>query len=153
MNKHNRRGSQWNPTDNPMLTGVRGLCPRCQRGHLFRGYLSLAKGCEVCELDLFVRRPRRRPGVLFDERGCYSRSGFCALASDDIRAGGLGPPPHDLADHPGGLRALASSAQRMVGLLAIFSQGGAGHDRPGLAKTEVLRLALSLAAMRQAENS
>jgi uncharacterized protein (DUF983 family) len=61
MNKHNRRGSQWNPTDNPMLTGVRGLCPRCQRGHLFRGYLSLAKSCEVCELDYSFADPADGP--------------------------------------------------------------------------------------------
>jgi uncharacterized protein (DUF983 family) len=49
------------PTDNPMLTGFRGLCPRCQRGHLFRGYLSVAKSCEVCELDYSFADPADGP--------------------------------------------------------------------------------------------
>lgn len=36
----------------PLLsTGLRGLCPRCGRGHLFRGYLSVRPSCEACGLD------------------------------------------------------------------------------------------------------
>jgi len=31
--------------------GIRGRCPRCGEGHIFKGYLSLAKECEVCGLD------------------------------------------------------------------------------------------------------
>lgn len=34
-----------------LLTGWRGRCPRCGRGHLFRGYLTVAPRCEVCGLD------------------------------------------------------------------------------------------------------
>jgi uncharacterized protein (DUF983 family) len=32
-------------------TGLRGRCPRCGRGHLFKGFLSLKPCCEVCGLD------------------------------------------------------------------------------------------------------
>ncbi len=32
-------------------TGMRGLCPRCGQGHLFSGFLTAAKRCEVCGLD------------------------------------------------------------------------------------------------------
>lgn len=32
-------------------TAVLGRCPRCGRGHLFDGYLNLAKGCTACGLD------------------------------------------------------------------------------------------------------
>ena len=39
------------PTDNLMLTGIRGRCPQCQQGHLFDGFLKLAPRCEVCGLD------------------------------------------------------------------------------------------------------
>jgi len=28
-----------------------GRCPRCGQGHLFDGYLTIAKRCEVCGLD------------------------------------------------------------------------------------------------------
>ena len=41
----------YTPTDNPMVTGIKGLCPRCQRGHLFKGFLAMAQQCEVCGLD------------------------------------------------------------------------------------------------------
>ena len=35
----------------PVSTGLRDRCPRCGRGHLFRGFLSLQPRCEVCGLD------------------------------------------------------------------------------------------------------
>ncbi|WP_442000101.1 DUF983 domain-containing protein [Microvirga sp. 2TAF3] len=28
-----------------------GRCPRCGKGHLFQGYLTLRPSCEVCDLD------------------------------------------------------------------------------------------------------
>ena len=34
-----------------LTTGLRGRCPRCGRGHLFQGYLTVAPRCEVCGLD------------------------------------------------------------------------------------------------------
>ncbi|EIM26034.1 DUF983 domain-containing protein [Microvirga lotononidis] len=36
----------------PITTGLRGLCPRCGKGHLFQGYLKVRPTCEVCGLDL-----------------------------------------------------------------------------------------------------
>jgi uncharacterized protein (DUF983 family) len=32
--------------------GVRGLCPRCGRGRLFDGFLSVREQCEACGLSL-----------------------------------------------------------------------------------------------------
>jgi uncharacterized protein (DUF983 family) len=32
-------------------TGLRGRCPRCGRGYLFKGFLSLKPRCGVCGLD------------------------------------------------------------------------------------------------------
>ncbi|BBU63625.1 membrane protein [Methylosinus sp. C49] len=40
------------PTVNPYVAGLLGRCPRCGKGHLFRGFLTLAPSCEVCGLDL-----------------------------------------------------------------------------------------------------
>ncbi|AWN44279.1 DUF983 domain-containing protein [Methylobacterium durans] len=34
-----------------MPTGLRGRCPRCGKGHLFKGFLTLRPTCEACGLD------------------------------------------------------------------------------------------------------
>ncbi len=38
-------------TPSPSGAGLRGRCPRCGQGHLFKGFLSLRPRCEVCGLD------------------------------------------------------------------------------------------------------
>jgi len=45
----------------PFQTGIRGLCPRCQQGHLFKGYLTLADNCEACSLDYSFADPADGP--------------------------------------------------------------------------------------------
>lgn len=35
----------------PVRTGMRGKCPRCARGRLFDGYLTVAKSCNSCGLS------------------------------------------------------------------------------------------------------
>jgi uncharacterized protein (DUF983 family) len=35
----------------PVLAGLAGRCPRCERGKLFQGFLSLRPRCDVCGLD------------------------------------------------------------------------------------------------------
>jgi uncharacterized protein (DUF983 family) len=35
----------------PVVTGLKGMCPRCGKGHLFKGFLSVRPACEVCGLD------------------------------------------------------------------------------------------------------
>jgi uncharacterized protein (DUF983 family) len=37
--------------DLPISRGLRGRCPRCGEGRLFRGYLSPRSACEHCGLD------------------------------------------------------------------------------------------------------
>lgn len=34
------------------MAGLKGLCPRCGKGHLFEGFLKVRPKCEVCGLDL-----------------------------------------------------------------------------------------------------
>ncbi len=36
----------------PYVAGLLGRCPRCGKGHLFQGFLKLARTCDVCGLDL-----------------------------------------------------------------------------------------------------
>ena len=35
----------------PLNAGVRGRCPRCGVGKLFKGYLSVGERCTSCDLD------------------------------------------------------------------------------------------------------
>ena len=49
------------PPLSPMQTGVRGLCPRCGKGHLFKGFLTLRPSCEVCGLDYSFADPADGP--------------------------------------------------------------------------------------------
>ena len=35
----------------PIPTGLRGRCPRCGEGHLFKGFLTVRPACEACGLD------------------------------------------------------------------------------------------------------
>lgn len=39
------------PSVSPISAGLRCRCPRCGRGRLFRGFLSLARRCDACGLD------------------------------------------------------------------------------------------------------
>ena len=35
----------------PIVAGLAGRCPRCGKGRLFQGFLTLRANCEVCGLD------------------------------------------------------------------------------------------------------
>jgi uncharacterized protein (DUF983 family) len=39
------------PALSPLSTGLKGKCPRCGRGALFAGFLTVAKRCSICDLD------------------------------------------------------------------------------------------------------
>lgn len=39
------------PDISPLKTGLAGKCPRCGRGRLFSGYLTVAQACENCRLS------------------------------------------------------------------------------------------------------
>lgn len=40
------------PRVSPFAAGMRCVCPRCGRGALFQGFLTVAERCGVCGLDL-----------------------------------------------------------------------------------------------------
>ena len=35
----------------PVIAGLLGRCPRCGKGHLFKGFLAVNQKCECCGLD------------------------------------------------------------------------------------------------------
>jgi uncharacterized protein (DUF983 family) len=49
---------------------LRGLCPRCGKGHLFSGFLSLRQSCEVCGLDYSFADPADGPAFFVICFGC-----------------------------------------------------------------------------------
>ncbi len=52
--------TEW-PSLPPMQTGIRGRCPRCGQGHLFKGFLTLNQRCEACGLDYSFADPADGP--------------------------------------------------------------------------------------------
>ena len=39
------------PVVSPIWAGIAGRCPRCGKGHLFSGFLTIAPSCDHCGLD------------------------------------------------------------------------------------------------------
>jgi len=44
-----------------VVAGLRGRCPRCGEGRLFRSYLKIADHCDRCELDYGFADPADGP--------------------------------------------------------------------------------------------
>lgn len=51
------------PPPSPLATGLLGRCPRCGRGALFSGYLTLAPSCSSCGLDFGFAESADGPAV------------------------------------------------------------------------------------------
>lgn len=49
------------PRLSSLSTGLRGRCPRCGQGPLFKGYLTLREGCPACELSYAFADPADGP--------------------------------------------------------------------------------------------
>jgi uncharacterized protein (DUF983 family) len=54
--------SSWQ-TPSPIEVALRGVCPRCGRGRLFRGLLTVVERCPVCGLDLRAHDAGDGPAV------------------------------------------------------------------------------------------
>ncbi len=62
-------GHAW-PRLSPLGTGVRGRCPRCGQGPLFRGFLTIRDHCPVCGLDYSYADPADGPAVFVQLFAC-----------------------------------------------------------------------------------
>jgi uncharacterized protein (DUF983 family) len=51
------------PRLSPVRTGLACRCPRCGKGRLFEGFLTLRPRCEVCGLDYAFADPGDGPAV------------------------------------------------------------------------------------------
>jgi len=49
------------PPLEPWRVGIRGRCPRCGKGRLFNGFLTLVPHCEHCGLDFSFADPADGP--------------------------------------------------------------------------------------------
>jgi uncharacterized protein (DUF983 family) len=70
MEKANDRSDQAAPRLSAVETGVRGRCPRCGQGHIFRGFLTIRDHCEVCGLDYSFADPADGPAVFVQLFAC-----------------------------------------------------------------------------------
>ncbi len=52
----------WSP-QSPVAVALRGACPRCGKGRLFRGLLTVVKNCDECGFDLAGNDPGDGPAV------------------------------------------------------------------------------------------
>lgn len=50
-------------SDTPVANAIRGRCPRCGQGKLFKGFLTPAESCEKCGLDLEFANSGDGPAV------------------------------------------------------------------------------------------
>ena len=57
-------GTSYHPNVSPVTAGMRCACPRCGRGNLYSGYLTLAERCSVCGLELARNDSGDGPAVL-----------------------------------------------------------------------------------------
>ncbi|ODA66484.1 hypothetical protein A7A08_02607 [Methyloligella halotolerans] len=60
---------EWPPLS-PVWVGLRGCCPRCGKGHLFKGFLTIRKECDVCGLDFSFADPADGPAFFVMCFGC-----------------------------------------------------------------------------------
>ncbi len=51
MNDRSQSASPWPPVS-PLQAGLSCRCPRCGRGKLYKGVLTVREKCDVCGLDL-----------------------------------------------------------------------------------------------------
>lgn len=58
------------PRLDPFRTGIRGWCPRCGKGHIFRGFLAMRAACEVCGLSYAYADPADGPPFFAICIGC-----------------------------------------------------------------------------------
>jgi uncharacterized protein (DUF983 family) len=47
----------------PLRAGIACRCPRCGRGRLFQGFLTIVQRCESCDLDLSAQDSADGPAV------------------------------------------------------------------------------------------
>ncbi len=68
------------PALNTLSTGIRCRCPRCGKGPLLKGYLTIREQCPVCELDFGFAEPADGPAFfVMSIVGVAGMMGFMAF--------------------------------------------------------------------------
>lgn len=79
---------EYYPPVSPMTAGLGGKCPRCGRGELFEGFLSLRATCPRCGLDYSKADSGDGPAVFI-----IFITGFVGVLLAFILRFGFGAPP------------------------------------------------------------
>ena len=81
--------SEW-PPQSPLDVAVRCACPRCGRGKLFRGVLTVVDRCAVCDLDLRSNDTGDGPAVCGEGKGLAGAVGSLSLAAPPCSSRAMG---------------------------------------------------------------
>ena len=79
---------EYYPPVSPMTAGLGGKCPRCSRGDLFAGFLSIRESCPRCGLDYSKADSGDGPAVFV-----IFITGFVGVLLAFIMRFGFGAPP------------------------------------------------------------
>jgi uncharacterized protein (DUF983 family) len=73
----------------PFAVGLAATCPRCGKGKLFRGFLSLNERCEACGLDFAFADSGDGPAIFI-----MFAVGFIVIGAAAVVDATIHPPPY-----------------------------------------------------------
>ena len=103
----------------PLSRGIRGRCPQCGKGKLFRGFLKLASRCDVCGLEYGFADPADGPAFFAMTAMSFPVVGF-AVWFDAAYGALVGSSRHDPAAPDCFMCTTFEASQGMARVLAIF---------------------------------
>ena len=73
----------------PVKTGLRGLCPKCQKTTMFKSPLKIKQSCEVCGLGYGFAGPADGPSFFAMSLMCFLAAGWVLTMRFAFDASGL----------------------------------------------------------------
>ena len=116
----------------PTQTGLRGRCPRCGEGRLFKGFLGLEERCQACGLDYDFSDSGDGPAVFIIMIVGFIVVGLALFVEFSLRTAVLGahPPLGAARAHP--RHRPSPAVEGTDDRPAIQAPGGRGADRRGV---------------------
>ena len=103
--------------------GLKCRCPRCGKGRLFNGFLTLAPRCEACGLDYSFADPADGPAFFIMIIMGIPAAAFGVWVEIDLGAIRLGAPAHDGAVPAADLHPADPPRQGHAGREPVLPQG------------------------------
>ncbi len=113
----------------PCKPGCGDFAPRCGKGKIFDGFLTLKKACPVCGLDLSFADPADGPAFFVICFACIPSACICCLARSGLFATILGAPRHEPPNHPADVHPATQAFEGLAHRQPVFPQGRGGSSR------------------------